>query len=350
MVLAVDDLNATGEMPSRVDLLFEDTAGSPTAGISAAERLIAAGVSAIAGEFHSVVADAVIDVVERAAVPFVCASATLSDITSRRLAHVFRIAPPQTYGWEVYARYLLAAGFGQVVALGESNVYWNGGAGVIERALEGSTTRFSRIAIDGPDSAPRAAQILADTVTQSTFPTIALLLVGYPEPLRSVLASVRGHGLAPPTLEFGDPAGRTIFADWWEVAGGGASAMPFLAYVRPGGSSLEGRRFEQRFAARYGRPPTFVACEGYDSVVAVARAIEIAGRDDSASVTEALRTIRFQGTRGEVAFSTSAEPVVHQQWRWPPTVVASYIGARSPETPFTIMWDPESGNAPRRQA
>lgn len=348
MVLAVDDLNAAGKMPSRVDLLFEDTAGTPTAGISAAERLIATGVSAIAGEFHSVVADAVVDVVERAAMPFVCASATLSDITSRRLAHVFRIAPPQTYGWEMYAHYLLAAGFGQVVALGESNVYWSGGAGVIERALEGSTTRFSRIAIDGPDSAPRAAQMLADTVAQSTLPTIALLLVGYPDPLRSVLASVRSHGLGPPTLEFGEPAGRTIFADWWEVAGGAASAMPFLAYVRPGGSSLEGRRFAQRFAAMYGRPPTFVACEGYDSVVAVARAIEIAGSDDSVSVTEALRTIRFQGTRGEVAFSTSAEPVVHQQWRWPPTVVASYIGARSPEAPFTIMWDPESGNAPRR--
>src|SRR3970040_2661298 len=78
MSLAVQQLNHSGGVLSRqLTLLFEDTHGRPEAGVAAVEKLLGEQVHAFAGEFHSVVADAVVEPVQRSGLPFVCASATL---------------------------------------------------------------------------------------------------------------------------------------------------------------------------------------------------------------------------------------------------------------------------------
>jgi ABC-type branched-subunit amino acid transport system substrate-binding protein len=338
MLLAVDDVNAAaqdGSLPLR--LMFEDTGGTPEAARAAVERLLTAGVTAVIGEFHSVAAAGILDVIERAAVPFVCASATLDDITARRLRHVFRIAPPQAYGWRIYADYLAASGTRDVIALLQPNVYWDRGAHVLATGLAARGVRFARIPVVDAAAIPRATEALASIVAQAERPPVALLLVGYPEPLSALVRSFQDRGLWPPFLTFGDPAGRPIFQDWWDVAGPIASTMPFLAYIRPAALPARGHAFADRSARRHGRAPTFVAFEGYDSVLAVARAAD-AGPEPP-DVTEALRSVRIAGTRGEISFATTDEPVVHQQWSWPPVVVARYDGALAPTGPFTILWD-----------
>jgi ABC-type branched-subunit amino acid transport system substrate-binding protein len=339
MVMAVEDLSATARSAHRrVDLSFEDSAGDPGRAVAAVSRLIDSGVVAIAGEFHSMAARAVIDVVDRAGVPYVCSSATLDEITKRRLPHVFRVAPPQAHGWRIFADHLAGSGAAQVVLLIQQNVYWDSGAGVLAAAFASRGVHSARIAIEGPESASRAVAELTDIRRQADGPLVVLLLVGYPEPLGTILRTLRSHRLWPPAVVFGDPAGRAIFADWWDTAGPVAATMPFLAYLRPHALPVEGRSFEARFASRYGRAPTFVAFEAYDSILVLAAAVDAAGATERDAVTEALRAVRVQGTRGEVAFSTTREPVVHQQWRWPPVVVAR--SEAGPGAPFTTVWDP----------
>jgi ABC-type branched-subunit amino acid transport system substrate-binding protein len=104
MTLAVEQINgAGGALGKPLELLFEDTQGRPQAGLAAVEKLVAdAAIHAFAGEFHSVVADAIVEPIQRSGIPFVCASATMDSITARRLSAVFRLAPPQSYGWSVY--------------------------------------------------------------------------------------------------------------------------------------------------------------------------------------------------------------------------------------------------------
>lgn len=99
MALAVKQLNDMGGVLGKsLTLLFEDTHGHPEVGVTAVERLLEKQVHAFAGEFHSVVADAIVEPVQLSGLPFVCASATLDTITTRRLSCVFRLAPPQSYG------------------------------------------------------------------------------------------------------------------------------------------------------------------------------------------------------------------------------------------------------------
>lgn len=345
MGLAAQQINEAGGVLGRpLRLLFEDTMGTPAAGVAAVKRLLREGVHALAGEFHSVVADALLEPVQRAGLPFVCASATLDAITTRRLPLVFRVAPPQSYGWRVYADFLIAERFRHVVALQEDNVYWNAGAGVIEARLRDAGVRFTRVPV--PPAIPRATALgrhLAGMMASAPAPDIVLPLIAYPEPLRSVVAELRTLGLVPPGVFLGEPAGRTVFPDWWEVAGGDATNVPFLAYARPQELTPQGHRVAEGFEQEHGREPTFVAFEGYDSVLALARAIDAAGCTEPAHVCGALRRVEAGATRGTVAFSTEPEGVVHQQWRWPPVCVVAYRHPHQRFSAAVLLWDAERG-------
>src|SRR5438105_7391809 len=102
MHLAVREVNRTGGAGRRsLQLLCENTSGSEAAAVNAVKRLGGQGVHAFAGEFHSVAANAIVDPIGQSGLPFVCASATLDRITSCRRRNVFRLSPPQSYGWRV---------------------------------------------------------------------------------------------------------------------------------------------------------------------------------------------------------------------------------------------------------
>lgn len=345
MSLAVQQLNGSGGvLGSQLTLLFEDTHGRPEAGMAAVERLLGESVHALAGEFHSVVADAIVESVQRSGLPFVCASATLDDITARRLDFVFRLAPPQSYGWAVYADFLASQGFRHVVALQEDNLYWNNGSRAIEARLRKLGVRFTRLSV-APGLADARSWIRQVQAKQSDSPVpdILLLLMAYPEPLRAVVRETHNHGLVPPACFLGDPAGRTVFPDWWEIAGTDAIQVPFLSYTRPDRPTGNGKRISMDFKKQYGREPTFVAFEGYDSVLVLARAFEDAGTTEPPNVCEALRHMELEGTRGTIKFSTEREGVVHQQWKWPPVCVVAYGHARQAFSEADLLWDAEHG-------
>jgi ABC-type branched-subunit amino acid transport system substrate-binding protein len=347
MTLALEQLNGTGGvLGKQLTLLFEDTKGRTEAGVAAVERLVAQRVHAFAGEFHSVIADAIVEVVQRSGLPFVCASATLDDITARRLDFVFRLAPPQSYGWAVYADFLVSEGFRHVVALQEDNLYWNSGSSVIEARLRDSGVRFTRLSVAPGQADPTSwiQQVVARRA-DSPPPDMLLLLMGYPEPLHSLIGEARNRALFPPACFLGDPAGRTVFPDWWEIAGTDAIQIPFLSYARPDRPTENGKRVSVDFKSRYGREPTFVALEGYDSVLVLARAFEDAGSMEPLDVRAALRRIDVKGARGTVRFTTEREGVVYQQWKWPPVCVVAYSHARQAFSEAGLLWDAEHGHS-----
>jgi ABC-type branched-subunit amino acid transport system substrate-binding protein len=143
MTLAVEQINGTGGvLGTPLTLLFEDTQGSPQAGLAAVEKLLGERVHVFAGEFHSIVADTIVEPIQRSSLPFLCASATMDSVTARRLSMVFRLAPPQSYGWSLYADCLASHGFQHVVALQEDNPYWNSGSRVMEARLHNLGVRL----------------------------------------------------------------------------------------------------------------------------------------------------------------------------------------------------------------
>lgn len=69
---AVQQLNGSGGVLGRqLTLVFEDTQGRPEAGVAAVERPVGERVHALAGEFDSVVAEAIVGPGKRSGLPFV---------------------------------------------------------------------------------------------------------------------------------------------------------------------------------------------------------------------------------------------------------------------------------------
>jgi ABC-type branched-subunit amino acid transport system substrate-binding protein len=344
MTLAVQHLNGAGGVLGRsVTLLFEDTCGHTGVGIAAIEKL-SEQVDALAGEYHSFVANAFLDRVQRSGVPFVCASCTLDAITERRVSCVFRLAPPQSYGWRIYADFLAGEGFQHVIALQEENQYWNAGSRIIELRLQELGVRFTRFSVPPGSADPRRwIEQLEALARKKPGPDILLLLISDADPLRSMIEECRSHGFVPPKCFLGDPAGRAGFPEWWRTVRTKSTPIPFLSYSRWDGLTPVGKRAVREFEKQFGRQPTFVALEGYDSVLSLGRAFVEAGSTDPARDCDALRRIQCEATRGTIRFSTEPAGVVHQQWKWPPVCVAVYRQVPRQFGEADILWDSQLG-------
>jgi ABC-type branched-subunit amino acid transport system substrate-binding protein len=343
MNLAVMHLNAGPPvLGGRVTLCFQDTLGERRAGVAAVKKLTEQGAHAFAGEFHSMVADAIVEPIQQTGLPFICASATMDSITARRLSCVFRLCPPQSHGWRIFADFLLDKRAQHAVILQEDNPYWNNGSSIIADRLTDhgvACSRFFPLAADAA-TASWLRQLRAIPAIAPR-PDFILLMMGYPEPLCSVLHGVEASGIALHEFGIGDPAGRAEGADWWDVVGSRSKPVAYLAYIAPRGLTEVGKRMEAEFKARTGREPTFVALEGYDSILVLAHAFRRAGTTEPRRVLDSLRFSEVPGTRGTIRFSTDPVGVVHQQWAWPPVSVVAHANAYQTPSQVEFLWAPD---------
>jgi hypothetical protein len=146
--------------------------------------------------------------------------------------------------------------------------------------------------------------------------TALLVLTGYPEPAASIVGAVRGDPRLAEVL-IGAPAGQPEFADW--------TGVPFLRYL-PSRLGPLGTRVSAALGA-----PSFVAFEGYDTVLVLAEMLRSPGAS-RADVSWA--GVDVEGTRGRIRFSR-VPGISVWQWAWPPVQVVD----RDPADPsrFRIL-------------
>lgn len=306
--LAVRDVNDSGGIAGRaVELLVRDTAADPRRAVAAVDELAGLGVAALAGEYHSVVARAVAERAEALGLPFLCSSAVLDGLTEQPTKWVARLAPAQSHGWRVYADFLLGAGHRRIAVAAQASVYWASGTGILRERLAsrgGSVVEFDMGALD-----PLA---LCDGLAASGA-TVLLLLVGHPDPAVPIVRAVRRDERLAQVL-IGAPAGQPEFASWEALLGGEGSGVSFLRYLPERFGPL-GARVDAALREQLGEPPSFVAFEGYDTVVVLADLLR-----SPAIGTEPWARVAVDGTRGPIRFTrTPGVPV--RQWVWPPVEV-----------------------------
>src|SRR3954469_22551816 len=223
--LAVGEGNdADGIGGSPLELLVRDTAADPRRAAAAVGELARLGVAAVAGEYHSVVARAAAARADALGLPFLCSSAVLDALTEEPTEWVARLAPPQSHGWQIYADFLLGAGYSRIAVAAESSVYWASGGRILRDYLapRGGTV----IELDMRTLAPAA---VCDELVDNRA-TALLLLVGHPQPAVSTAKSVRrDQRLAE--LMIGAPAGQPEFPEWATLLGNDGAAIPFLRYL-----------------------------------------------------------------------------------------------------------------------
>jgi hypothetical protein len=294
--LGVCDINRAGGIIGRpLELLVRDTAADPQRAIAVVDELYSLGVAALAGEYHSVVARAVASRADSIGLPFLCSSAVLDALTDQPTNWVARLAPMQSYGWQVYADFLINAGHARIAVAVEPSAYWASGIRILRDYL--GPRGGDVIELDMRTLPPVA---LCDELASIRTKTL-LLLVGYPEPAISIVESVRRDSrLAGVTI--GAPAGQPEFGGWTTQQ-------------------------QAALRERLGEAPSFVAFEGYDTIAALAEAMRSHGTG-RARIAESWSSIAVDGTRGIISFSRVTGTGVWQ-WARPPVQVVD----RDPASP-----------------
>ncbi|MFG2427423.1 ABC transporter substrate-binding protein [Streptomyces sp. NPDC048590] len=293
--LAVAGINSEGGVDGRpLELVVRDTAADPGRATAAVDELAGSGVTALVGEYHSVVARAAASRAAELELPFLCSSAVLDALTDEQTDRVARLSPPQSRGWRLYADFLLDAGHTRIAVATEPSVYWASGAAVLRdhcAARGGSVVELDARALT---PAEVCDEVVADRATA------LLLLVGQPEPAVPIVRSARrDRRLAGLTI--GAPAGQPEFAGWQRLLGGDGAGIPFLRYL-PERLGPLGRRVGAALRERLAEEPSFVAFEGYDTITVLAEALRSQGVDRTREAL-AWGDVEVDGTRGPVRFS-----------------------------------------------
>ncbi|MFJ5926092.1 ABC transporter substrate-binding protein [Kitasatospora sp. NPDC092948] len=311
MELAAREINAAGGVDGRpVELLVRDTAADPQRAAAAVTELAGLGVTALAGEFHSVVARAAAAQADRLGVPFLCSSAVLDALTDGPTDAVARLAPAQSHGWRVYADFLLAAGHRRIAVATQRGTYWESGARILRERLAahgGSVVELDPADVPGALAASGASAVL--------------LLTGFPEPAVPLVRAVRADRRLADVL-IGAPAGQPEFAEWAALLGAAGAGVPFLRYL-PRRLDPLGARVADALREHLGGEPSFVAFEGWDTVTVLAATAGSGAVDWSA--------VRVAGSRGPIRFER-VPGIGVWQWAWAPVQVVD----RDPADPARL--------------
>jgi ABC-type branched-subunit amino acid transport system substrate-binding protein len=321
--LAVADINKRGGVGGcPLELVVRDTGAGPESAAAIVDELDQAGVVAIVGEYHSVVARAISERAAELELPFVCSSAVLDALTDEPTEWVARIAPAQSHCWQVYADYLVEAGHHRVALLSEPNLYWSTGAGILHACLGNSGVGIADVHAASCSASDIAARLAADYEASA-----AVLLVGYPEPAVSIVKAIRANP-ALSGMTIGDPAGRAEFSAWSELLGSDGLEVPFLRYL-PSHLPEAGHAIKRRLTQLLTEAPSFVAFEAYDAITVLLAALE-AGGDERQALASSFGELTVAGTRGDICFRRVADVSVWQ-WAWPPVQVAARVQTPTPE-------------------
>ena len=323
---AVDDFNAAGGLDGKmVELLVEDTQGKPPVGATAAEKLITSeGVVGLAGEYHSSVCSAEIEVAKQHGKPFVIASCWSDNLTEAGYAEVFRTSVYSSKLAENMVGLAAEAGLKKIAAIVEDSDYGVGIAKNIEGAIAklGADIEFSYEVVEktGKDFVP----VLLKYKTQVK-----------PEMIISAVTQPGGFLVLKQAHEIGfAPSSDTLFLDatctsqndvvfWEAVKGAGKNVLlscPFSPSVK---LTALGESIKARYVKEFDREPNYVVLQGYDSMQALLEGMKAAGSTEGPKIVEALKTIAFDGSRGPVTFETGPG-VWTQQWKDVPTFIFQY--------------------------
>ena len=340
MKVAVDELNAAGGLLGKpVELIVEDTSGVPEKGVAAFERLTTKeNVVAVTGSAHSAVCAAVGPVAHKYSIAFIAGECWSDNVTGAQIPEVFRITVANSLVYSVAADWVKAVGFKNIAIIGENSDWGLGVIDVFKNNLEGTGAKVTSFTAERTvtDFTPQLLQL------KNADPKPDLFIAGFTGAgLLQMLRQAYDLGLAPTKETAIFAAGADVLEpEFWKTMGKDGT------YVIGNPAGLPGKPdtpLSRTFGAAYqestGRPANSVAMEGYDGIMVIAEAIKAAGSADRGKITEALRNLKWEGTRGTIYFPAKTEPAwAFQQWPEVPIFVIQYDQPDQLPENAQILW------------
>ena len=323
---AVADVNAAGGvLGKQVELIVEDTQGRPPTGATVVEKLITKDkVVAAAGEYHSSVCKAEIEVFHQHGIPFVIGSCWSDALTDAGYDEVFRTSVYSSKLAENMVAVMAANGIKKAASLVEDTDYGIGIAKNIENAIKKLNVdidfQYEVVEKTSKDFVP----ILLKYKTKVK-PEILIVAVTQPG---GFLILKQAH-----EIRFA-PTAETLYLDgtctaqndkvFWEAVKDAGNYVLMSCPYSPSVKLTDlGEKIKQRYIDKFDRQPNYLPLQGYDAMISLLTAIKNAGSTDSKAIIKALQELKIAGTRGDIEFSQE-DGVWHHQWKAVPTFIFQY--------------------------
>ena len=323
---AVEDVNAAGGvLGKQVELIVEDTQGRPPTGATVVEKLITKDkVVAAAGEYHSSVCKAEIEVFHQHGIPFVIGSCWSDSLTAAGYDEIFRTSVYSSKLAENMVAVMAANGIKKAASLVEDTDYGIGIAKNIENAIKKLNVdidfQYEVVEKTSKDFVP----VLLKYKTQVK-PEVLIVAVTQPG---GFLILKQAH-----EIRFA-PSKDTLYLDgtctaqndkvFWEAVKDAGKYVLMSCPYSPSVKLTElGEKIKQRYIDKYDRQPNYLPLQGYDAMISLLTAIKNAGSTDSKAIIKALQSLKIPGTRGDIEFSQE-DGVWHHQWKAVPTFIFQY--------------------------
>ncbi|WP_170984346.1 ABC transporter substrate-binding protein [Rhodoligotrophos defluvii] len=340
MIVAAEELNAKGGLlGKRVELIVEDTSGVPEKGVAAFERLATSeGVAAVTGSAHSAVCIAVGPVAQKHDIPFIAGECWADAVTAAGIPEVFRITVANSLVYSQAADWVKEAGFKNIAIISENSDWGFGIIDVFTKNLKDTGANVTSFTAERTvsDFTPQLLQL------KRANPVPDLIVAGFTgSNLLLMLRQAYDLGLAPTAETAIFAAGSDVLEpEFWKVMGDAGVYVIGNPAGLPGKPDTElSRSFSKAYEEKFGRPANAVAMEGYDGVMVIAEAIKAAGSTEGPALQEALRNLRWKGTRGEIYFPQDKDPAWRfQQWPEVPIFVIQYTEPNQTPSEAAILW------------
>ena len=304
---------------------MEDTQGRPPTGATVVEKLITKDkVVAAAGEYHSSVCKAEIEVFHQHGIPFVIGSCWSDSLTAAGYDEIFRTSVYSSKLAENMVAVMAANGIKKAASLVEDTDYGIGIAKNIENAIKKLNVdidfQYEVVEKTSKDFVP----ILLKYKTQVK-PEVLIVAVTQPG---GFLILKQAH-----EIRFA-PSKETLYLDgtctaqndkvFWEAVKDAGNYVLMSCPYSPSVKLTElGEKIKQRYIDKFDRQPNYLPLQGYDAMISLLTAIKNAGSTDSKAIIKALQALKIPGTRGDIEFSQE-DGVWHHQWKAVPTFIFQY--------------------------
>lgn len=301
-LLAVEEINVKGGVKGRkIKLEIEDDKCEPTAGVSAAQKILATGKPvAILGAVCSSVTLAVAPIAESNKVVLISPASTSPLITNAG-DYIFRVIPTDALRGKVFAEYVYSIGHRKV-----SLLYINNEGGLGNQKAFAENFQGVGGAVLSTDAYPQDTRDVRAQLTKiKQQKPDAIVVVSYPDDTPIVMRQAQELKVGAPlffqTEALDDPA--VI-----QKAGNAAEGITYILPAKPEGPSVDA--FAKTYKQRYGREPELFAAEGYDVIMLLAQILERSTEVSSEALKTGLyKTQGYQGASGTITFDQNGDVI-----------------------------------------
>jgi branched-chain amino acid transport system substrate-binding protein len=295
--LAVDTVNARGGVNGRpLKLLIRDDEGKPEVARQVDAELVKENVVAIIGHYTSGQTAAVYDQMNQARVVLISPSTTSTDFTGQD-DYFFRLMPDNSFFSSAFANYIYnkrgarrLAGAYDLNNRSYTETFWRTAQAEFERLGGDASTEFTF------KSGETDLKALMLQVTNSG--ADAFLIVASAVDMAVMAQYIRQAGSNIP-----------FFAATWaqtaqlvEKGGTAVDELEICTTTNPNDQSMAYKDFLQRFEQRFGRSPLLATTQSYETVLVLARALEMTN-GKAEGLPAALTAIQdFPGIQGTISF------------------------------------------------